>query len=72
MYYSVTYKESQSHHNQYKSTTKIELPLSFVTYANLKRGGELSLLMKSNSFMETSTIPNVFSGHLQINEVSSD
>ena len=63
-------KDAQCNNDQFKPTTKIELPFSFVTYADLTRGDELSLLLRTNKYKESSANPNLFSGQLQIERVS--
>merc|ERR1711981_1187839 len=67
---AVVEMEAQCNHDKFRSTTKIEIPVSFVVYANLNRGSELYLRLKTNKFREYSKDRNLFSGQLQIEQLS--
>ena len=66
----VTSKGVQFNQDEFQRTTNIEIPLSFVAYANLDQGTELSVLLKTTEFKEGSSEPSLLSGYLQIEQVS--
>ena len=64
------FKDAKGKQNQFRSATKIEIPVSFIVYANLNRGSELYLRLKTNKYRESSSDPNLLSGQLQIEQVN--
>jgi len=67
---AVVEMDAQGKQNQFRSATKIEIPVSFIVYANLNRGSELYLRLKTNKYRESSSDPNLLSGQLQIEQLS--
>ena len=69
MFNFCVFKDARENQNRFRSTTKIEIPVSFIVYANLNRGSELYLRLKTNRYRESSSDPNLLSGQLQIEQV---
>ena len=51
-------------------STETNLPISVIAYAKLDRGAKLSILLKSKNDNKMNNIPDLFSGHLYIEQVT--
>ena len=67
--FSFSSTDAKGKQDQFRPATKIEIPVSFIVYANLNRGSELYLRLKTNKYRESSSDPNLLSGQLQIEQV---
>ena len=68
-FFFFAFKDAKGKQNQFRSATKIEIPVSFIVYENLNRGSELYLRLKTNKYRESSSDPNLLSGQLQTEQV---
>ena len=56
--------------NVQSKSTETNLPISVIAYAKLDRGAKLSILLKSKNDNKMNNIPDLFSGHLYIEQVT--